>query len=163
MGEAAAGQVDDRRVSRVLEAVAVAVSIAEASELTGLSKKALARRIERGSLPAVTRDGRRMIPRSELERRGLLTTPGRGDSGQGLPRGIPAGESSALVRELRETAEQLGRYKVLAERAESLERQAATERAARETAEAEVYRLRAELEALRQRPWRPWRRRVRPD
>jgi excisionase family DNA binding protein len=48
------------------------VTIAEAAALTGLSKTALRRRIERGSLPAVVRGGVRRIPVSELERRGLV-------------------------------------------------------------------------------------------
>jgi excisionase family DNA binding protein len=47
-------------------------TISEAAELTGLSRKALARRVERGSLRYVVRDGRRRIPVAELVRVGLL-------------------------------------------------------------------------------------------
>jgi excisionase family DNA binding protein len=47
-------------------------TITEAAELTGLSRKAVARRVERGSLRSVVRNGRRRIPRSELVRAGLL-------------------------------------------------------------------------------------------
>ena len=47
-------------------------TISEAAQLTGLSQKALARRIERGSLLCVVRDGRRRIPVAELVRVGLL-------------------------------------------------------------------------------------------
>jgi Helix-turn-helix domain len=47
-------------------------TISEAAELTGLSRKALARRVERGSLRCVVRDGRRRIPVAELVRVGLL-------------------------------------------------------------------------------------------
>lgn len=47
-------------------------TISEAAELTGLSRKALARRVERGSLRCVVRDGRRRIPVAELVRAGLL-------------------------------------------------------------------------------------------
>ena len=47
-------------------------TIAEASELTGLSKRALARRIERGQLPA-TKDGRlRYVQARDLADAGLL-------------------------------------------------------------------------------------------
>ena len=47
-------------------------TIAEASEITGLSKRALARRIERGQLPA-TKDGRlRYIESTDLAEAGLL-------------------------------------------------------------------------------------------
>jgi excisionase family DNA binding protein len=55
-------------------------TITEAAEATGVSRKAIARRVERGSLRSVVRNGRRRIPRSELVRAGLL-----GD-GQAQPR-----------------------------------------------------------------------------
>src|SRR4051794_13601800 len=48
------------------------VNVSEAAELTGLTPKALRRRLERGTLQAVKRGGRRMIPISELERHDLL-------------------------------------------------------------------------------------------
>jgi excisionase family DNA binding protein len=49
------------------------LTIAEASELTGLSKGALARRIERGHLPA-TKDGRlRYVAERDLVAAGLLS------------------------------------------------------------------------------------------
>jgi excisionase family DNA binding protein len=48
------------------------LTIAEASELTGLSKRALARRIERGQLAATKSDGLRHIEARELARAGLL-------------------------------------------------------------------------------------------
>jgi excisionase family DNA binding protein len=47
-------------------------TVSEAAELTGLSRKAVARRIERGSLRCVVRDGRRRIPHAELVRAGLV-------------------------------------------------------------------------------------------
>lgn len=54
-------------------------TITEAADLTGLSRKAIARRVERGSLRSVVRNGRRRIPRSELARAGLL------EEGEGRP------------------------------------------------------------------------------
>src|SRR5215204_6041348 len=42
------------------------LTITEAAELTGLSRKAIARRVERGSVRSVLRSGRRLVPRSEL-------------------------------------------------------------------------------------------------
>jgi hypothetical protein len=51
-----------------------AVDVSQAAELTGLSKKALRRRLERGTLDSMKVGGRRMIPISELSRRGLLDT-----------------------------------------------------------------------------------------
>lgn len=51
------------------------LTISEAAVITGLSVKALARRIERGSIPAERHAGRRAVRRGELERLGL-TGPG---------------------------------------------------------------------------------------
>ena len=48
------------------------LTIAEASELTGLSRKALARRVERGALNATTDNGLRYLDSRELARAGLL-------------------------------------------------------------------------------------------
>ena len=45
-----------------------ALSIADAARLVGVAERTLRRRIERGTLAAVTVDGRRMIARSELVR-----------------------------------------------------------------------------------------------
>jgi excisionase family DNA binding protein len=47
-------------------------TIAEAAELTGLSKRALARRIERGQLPAVKEGGLRYVSSRDLASAGLL-------------------------------------------------------------------------------------------
>jgi hypothetical protein len=49
-----------------------AVDVSQASELTGLSKKAIRRRLERGTLNSIKVGGRRMIPVSELVQHGLL-------------------------------------------------------------------------------------------
>jgi excisionase family DNA binding protein len=59
------------------------LTISEAATLTGLSRKALTRRVERGSLRAVKDErGRRVIPRGELERVELLNPDGSpGDEG----------------------------------------------------------------------------------
>jgi excisionase family DNA binding protein len=65
-----ASQADPAGVPRLL-------TISEAASATGLSRKALTRRIERGSLRAVKDDrGRRVVPRGELERSGLLNVDG---------------------------------------------------------------------------------------
>jgi hypothetical protein len=61
-------------------------TISEAAQLTGLSQKALARRIERGSLQCVVRDGRRRIPVAELVRVGLLNDEENADYDQFDPR-----------------------------------------------------------------------------
>jgi hypothetical protein len=112
------------------------LTIAEAAELTGLSRKAMARRVERGSVRSVLRSGRRLIPRSELIRVGLL--PGEGQSGAN--RFMEAASSQSLsfsgeieseqslleilVRELldrvQRQAGELAHYRALTAEAESL-------------------------------------------
>ncbi len=74
MRGATAWQETDRQ-RRIVAVVPATLTIAEAARQTGLSPAAIARRIERGSLAAVLRDGRRRIPASELERAGLLASP----------------------------------------------------------------------------------------
>jgi excisionase family DNA binding protein len=112
------------------------LTITEAAELTGLSRKAIARRVERGSIRSVLRSGKRSIPRSELLRVGLLPPEGykRVDQlteaaltqpGAGPDTGV--GEQSlleALVRELldrvQRQAGELAQYRALTAEAESL-------------------------------------------
>ncbi len=54
------------------------LTVADAAAATGLSQKALRRRVDRGTLRAVhDADGRRMLPRAELARAGLLAEPGK--------------------------------------------------------------------------------------
>lgn len=61
------------------------LTISEAATATRLSRKALTRRIERGTLRSVKDpQGRRVVPRGELERAGLL--------GEAVAQGSPAGE-----------------------------------------------------------------------
>jgi DNA-binding transcriptional MerR regulator len=47
-------------------------TLAEAAELTGMTTRALARRIERGSLPATKRNGRRRVTLRALTEAGLI-------------------------------------------------------------------------------------------
>jgi hypothetical protein len=49
-----------------------AVDLAQAAELTGLSKDAIRARIRRGELTSEVRDGRHLIPLAELRRRDLV-------------------------------------------------------------------------------------------
>ena len=60
------------------------VSVATAAQLTGLSKKAIRRRIERGTLQSTLLEGHHHIPITELRRSGLLDQrppTGMGDGG----------------------------------------------------------------------------------
>ena len=112
------------------------LTITEAAELTGLSRKAMARRVERGSVRSVLRSGRRLIPRSELVRVGLLPVEGEfgvgSETDAGIARQIAASGQiegdqtlvAVLARELVEAlqrqAGELARYRALTVEAESL-------------------------------------------
>lgn len=123
------------------------VTVERAAELSGLTPKAIRRRVERGSLAAVVRDGRRMIPVAELLRAELVAA---GDDGElrsahaSTPPGAPHGESAALVAELvaridaqgRELGEARAELRALPARVDA-------ERQAREAAEAELHEARA--------------------
>jgi len=137
-------------------------TITEAAELTGISRKAIARRVERGSLRSVVRNGRRRIPRSELVRAGLLGEDGEqprpiGPDAPVMPRPSPGGALAetgssedmlaALFREVLDRFErqsqEIAQYRALTVQAESL-------RLTNELAELRV-RL-AELERQPQQP-----------
>jgi hypothetical protein len=144
------------------------LTLVEAAEATGLTPKALQRRIDRGRLRSVLIDSRRRVPVSELLRTGLLTPDGSpssthapgpwvkaGDPSRGSdPRG-PAGDYTISVQELLDRierqAEEIGEMRALTREAEPLRAQVETERRAREALEQEYHRERAELAGARAR------------
>lgn len=74
------------------------MSIRDAARASGLSPKALRRRIERGTLGSVLVGGRRRIPVDDLVRRGLVgdtATPGAG------PARASVDDPAAMARRLR--------------------------------------------------------------
>lgn len=125
-------------------------TIAEAAELTGLSRKAIARRLERGSLRSLVRNGRRLVPRSELVRAGLVPEEGAEPEPTataaapspfaGAEGPSPEAMLAALMRELLDRLERQGNeiasYRAITAQAESLH------------LEREVGELRARLLAL---------------
>ena len=127
-------------------------TINEAAQLTGLSQKALARRIERGSLQCVVRDGRRRIPVAELVRVGLLKDEENADHDEFDPRLLlPGGARQRADLPVRYEADQtLGA--VIRELFDRFERQAteiANFRAL--TVHAESLRMTSEIADLRAR------------
>ena len=132
-------------------------TIAEAAELTGLSRKAIARRIERGSLRSLVRNGRRLVPRSELVRAGLVPEEGaaapepastwQAPVPNAGAEGSPEVMLASLMRELLDRLErqntELASYRAITAQAESLH------------LEREVNELRARLLALEGRPAAP--------
>lgn len=132
-------------------------TIAEAAELTGLSRKAIARRIERGSLRSLVRNGRRLVPRSELVRAGLVPEEGAAAPEPAAawqapvpnagPEASPEVMLASLMRELLDRLErqntELANYRAITAQAESLH------------LEREVNELRARLLALEGRPAAP--------
>lgn len=144
------------------------VSVVQAAELAGLSKTAVQRRIDRGTLRAVLRDGRRRIPLSELERAGLIDASGAptapvADTGAApdtrgpvsTPHSTVTGDAPAvalLIERLEVQAGQLAEFRLLTAQAES---RVAAEVKAREALEADLHQARAritELEALERTP-----------
>jgi hypothetical protein len=114
-------------------------TISETAEVTGLSRKAISRRVERGSLRSLVRNGRRRIPRSELVRAGLLPEDAEGAPELDprallLPRPAPSADPEeygraeellvALVRELLDRVErqasEVAQMRALTVQAESL-------------------------------------------
>jgi DNA-binding transcriptional MerR regulator len=135
---------------------ALAVSIKKASELTGVSPKAIRSRLDRGSIRCVLKDGQRRIPMTELYRAGLLNPDGRpagqaeqGSAGQGHQQGNPEATFNVmeLIAELTEARAEAKVKALLAQQAETL---AEGERKARETMEAELHEVRSRVSELEQ-------------
>ena len=148
-----------------MEAPARTLTIKETAEATGLTIKAVRSRIERGTLPAVVRDGLRRIPYSELVRAGLVEADNGAAIGQ-LPRQGTAAESpqpdvlAELVNRLEAQAEELGRLKAITAAAETTSDQEHERAEQLETEVIELCAKVAELEAQQPRRWwRPRRRR----
>ena len=126
-------------------------TITETAELTGLSRKAVARRVERGSLRSVVRNGRRRIPRSELVRAGLL------DEGEQRPRDddpaapfLPHPSSGGALAETGSSEDMLAAlFREVLDRFERQSQEIAQYRAL--TVQAESLRLSNELAELRVR------------
>ena len=136
------------------------LTIAEAADATGLTKKAVRNRVDRGQVRAVLRDGVRRIPRSELERAGLsldAREAGAGAAeGQEAAPGYPEPMAEVLDR-LERQAGELAELRVLTREADSLreerdrlEAALLESRAKAAEAEAKLEAERGEAERLRQ-------------
>jgi excisionase family DNA binding protein len=127
------------------------LTITEAAEATGVSKKALRNRVDRGQLRAVLRDGMRRIPRSELERIGLIVKlPHEAGDGAGVFQNAtesPSTEAAAW----REALERLERQAAELAELRLLTRQAETLREERDRLETTMHQERAERQAAEAR------------
>jgi hypothetical protein len=112
-------------------------SIREAAEHCGVSYQAMRKRVDRGSVQIVKRDGVRRIPRVELERAGLWPGARQGDNE----------EVAGLRQENERLREELVQHRQLTERAEAA---VDAERQARDRVELEFHRERAERHASEQ-------------
>ena len=109
-------------------------TIREAAELCGVSVMAMRKRVDRGGVRAVLRDGVRRIPHSELERHGLLA-------------GARERELEATVTRLRAEIVDL---RLIPEQLETTWRaKLVAEEHARERAQNEYHRSQAETQAAR--------------
>jgi hypothetical protein len=106
-------------------------TIREAADACGMTYEAMRARVDRGSLRAGKRreDGTRVIPKSELERLGLL----------------PGADVAELQAEVDRLQKELRTHRLLAERAEG---QTVAERKARELIEQTMYQERSEKQSL---------------
>lgn len=131
----------------------VALTIREAAATTGLTRTAIRGRVERGSLRSVVgRDGKRRIPRSELERAGLIdhVRGHDGDTGVAGVGGTTLDVASmdafvALLESLQAQSVALTERAVAAETRLQLEQRAAS------SIEDALHEARAELAAERER------------
>ncbi|MCA1679950.1 MAG: helix-turn-helix domain-containing protein [Actinobacteria bacterium] len=126
------------------------LTIAEAAEASGLTKKAIRNRVDRGQLRAVLRDGVRRIPRSEIERAGLSAEPQEAGEGAGIRQEATPGQPqeatgwTELLGRLERQAGELAELRQLTREAESLQ-------ADRDRLEEAYHRERAEKQAAEQR------------
>jgi polyhydroxyalkanoate synthesis regulator phasin len=140
-------------------------TFAEAAEATGLTKKALRNRVYRGQIQAVLHDGVRRIPRSELEREGLLISGAEtGERHEVAPEiahelSQETGLMSDLLERLERQAGELAELRLLTREAESLKSDRDHLEVALHETRAKVTELEAKLADV-QRPRRWWRRRA---
>jgi hypothetical protein len=126
------------------------VTIAQAAAQTGMSAKAIARRVERGTLAAIVKDGKRRIPVTELDKlpRGTTETATEtATAGEGNHRGTTVDVAQILSR-LETLAGENMKLRLLAEQNSSLE----------ENLKRELIEARARIAQLEARnPRRFWR------
>lgn len=127
------------------------LTITEAAEATGVSKKALRNRVDRGQIRAVLRDGMRRIPRSELERVGLVVQfPGEAKD-EAAERRESGGSQSSEAGAWKEALERLERQAAELAELRMITRQAESLREERDRLEATVHQERAERQAAEAR------------
>jgi hypothetical protein len=128
------------------------LSLDDAAEACGTTRKALARRADRGTLQTVLRNGRRWVLRAELERVSLLTpnNPARGSTAPTTPE---PGLEKVLER-LEILAAENGKLRLL-------EAEAGAEREARERLEQELFEMRSWREQIKSASWLQRRRLLR--
>jgi len=105
------------------------LTLTDAARLCGVTRKSLARKVERGGLPSKLDDaGRRVVPRSALEAAGLHPRSGAvgaaiSPSGDGEPHGEPRVpvDISPLLARLEALSAENGRLKALTEVSSSTE------------------------------------------
>lgn len=130
------------------------LTLSQVEERYEISRKAIARRVERGSVRSLVDDaGRRVVPVGELERAGVR--PRNDPDGEGEPRGEPrvAPALGPLIARLEQLAAENARLRLLTEQAESLHER---ERDDRLRLEAELKAATARLAELDERPRRHW-------
>jgi hypothetical protein len=138
-------------------------TFAEAEQLTGTSRKALRNRVYRGQVESVLRDGVRRIPRSELERAGLLRNDGETGEIDEMPR--EASHETPMIGEVLDRLEaqagELAELRLISRQAESVRDAHTRMETAFHRASAEKQVAEQQLEQFRNASWRERRRLLR--
>lgn len=114
------------------------LTIPETAERLGITVKAVEKRIERGTIQSLRRDGRRVVPGAEVRR---VVDQGKTQSAQAFPREgttFPGEDLAGFLQRLETLAAENGRFRALQEVGES----------ERQRLEQELFKTRAELRQL---------------
>lgn len=114
------------------------LTIPETAERLGITVKAVEKRIERGTIQSLRRDGRRVVPDAEVRR---VVEQRKAQAGQGIPREgttFPGEDFAGFLQRLETLAAENGRFRALQEVGES----------ERQRLEDELFKARAEVREL---------------
>jgi hypothetical protein len=132
---------------------ALTLSVTDCARATGLSAKAIRRRIERGTLDSVLVDGQRRVPIASLVGAGLLIQGlGRGERGAAAGQAQPAAVLARLAAQRQRLAEQVAGIGDLEGDVRRIAEQLRRERARCRELEYELVRARQRISELERRP-----------
>lgn len=114
------------------------LTIPETAERLGITVKAVEKRIERGTIQSLRRDGRRVVPGAEVRR---VAEQGKPQAAQAFPREgttFPGEDLTGFLQRLETLAAENGRFRALQEVGET----------ERQRLEDELFKTRAQVQEL---------------